>query len=211
MAKCCNSFVVLKSPSGIYANVSASSASIPTEHHMAARSTTTLDVRIVFHAIVSIKVRMHTTAAPPAVPKGCESGQLAKYHKWRDASQNLKVVLEYNRQIARAKKQGVDLEPALATVDLSLQRRQSSSRRVSSPAPHTTSAKDLARGKKRRAVALLQNLIDDVAAASAADVDVHDLLEALRHAARCEVGSRARLQTAHIRARLLPRGRGCDR
>ena len=32
-------------------------------------------------------------AAPPPVPKGCESGQLAKYHKWRDASQNLKVVL----------------------------------------------------------------------------------------------------------------------
>ena len=73
-------------------------------------------------------------AAPPPVPKGCESGQLAKYHKWRDASQNLKVVLEYNRQIARAKKQGVDLAtlppPPVNVVD-----RRVVSRTITEPSP----------------------------------------------------------------------------
>lgn len=48
-------------------------------------------------------------AASSPVPSCCEFGQLAKYHKWRDASQNLKVVLEYNRQIAQAKREGIDI------------------------------------------------------------------------------------------------------
>ena len=70
-------------------------------------------------------------AASSPVPSCCEFGQLAKCtppvwgsnphlssghgfrigtdHKWRDASKNLKVVLEYNRQIAQAKREGIDI------------------------------------------------------------------------------------------------------
>ena len=61
-------------------------------------------------------------AAPEYVPQGCEQGQLARYHKWKANSTNLRSMLEYNRNLQKAKKEGADPRalppPPAAEVDL---------------------------------------------------------------------------------------------